>query len=388
MARFLHIAARMVSGSIKRRAGVVLSGGGGRGAYQVGALKALRSLNVEPEIYSGSSVGAFNAAMAVSGKSLEEMERLWTGTNARDVYVAKLDPRNLVSLRPAKSLRLMKESLASLWKFLRATASLKENGLQILDLDSLLVDMSPAEKLINGNVDIRALRAAGRKVLLTLTRLHPTEEKSIKILDNSQITHRHILASCALPLVFPPVRIGNETFCDGSVVMNSPLKPAIDAGSDDLYVIDLTPPPHVYNEHTLPLAYHIMSTQFSSFMRRDLEFAEDRNTQFLAAFRQGRLVGGRLELSRLERDGVIRKRRYRYIRIYIIRPGWDLGGIESILRFGGDYAAELIAAGERETLEILSRYYFEDLEAPGGDTMKVLRAREPVKDPDIAEVAG
>jgi hypothetical protein len=144
----------------------------------------------------------------------------------------------------------------------------------------------------------------------------------------------------------------------------------------------------VYREPTLPLAYQVLSTQFSSFMRRDLEFAEDRNTQFLAAFRQGRLVGGRLKLSRLERDGVIRERLYRYIRIYIIRPEWDLGGIESILRFGGSYAAELIAAGERETLETLSHYYLEDLKAPGGATMKVLRGRDPVNDPDIAEVAG
>jgi hypothetical protein len=57
-----------------------------------------------------------------------------------------------------------------------------------------------------------------------------------------------------------------------------------------------------------------------------------------------------------------------------MRSEWDLGGIGSFLKLGGDYAADL------------SGYYLEELVTPGGATMKVLRNRKRPRDPDIAEV--
>jgi NTE family protein len=373
-----------------RRVAVVLSGGGGKGAYHIGVLKALERLNIEPDIYTGTSVGSFNAAMLVSGKSLEQAERIWLGLTDTDVFLTKFNPRSLLTARSTESIRLALESIRSLARLIASGVMSGKDWWRTLDLDSMMVDSSPMEYLIARSVDVASLKASKKSLCVPLTRLKPVTDDPLEILCNDRISHRHIFAACSAPLIFPPVSIGDQTFCDGAVIMNHPLKPAIDAGADDLYLVDLTPPPQAYDEHTLPLAYQVMSAQFSAMMRRDLAFARDRNSQFLAAFKERRLIDGRLEVSRVENRpgplGEITRRRYRYIRLYVIKPSSDLGGIEGFLKFESGYTAELIAQGERDALGILSRYYVEALESPAGERMEVVRSPEDQVDPDLAQV--
>jgi len=82
----------------KSKVAVVLSGGGAKGAYQVGVLKALRERGVVPDIYCGTSVGAFNGGMLASGRTLDEVEALWRGLRRSDVFTELFAPSRFATL--------------------------------------------------------------------------------------------------------------------------------------------------------------------------------------------------------------------------------------------------------------------------------------------------
>jgi NTE family protein len=357
----------------KCRTAVVLSGGGGKGAYEVGVLKALKAQGVEPDIYCGTSVGSFNCAMLVSGKSLEEVEQVWRGLSTDSVFRLRYDPRRFISLDPRTPLRFAVESARLLGGF--AAEVLKSSGRwwEKIDLDSFLIDTSPLGDLIAANVDLDAVRRSPKQLFIAMTRLKPTSVNPQEIVCNRDVTHRHVLASCSLPMIFPPVTIGNEVFCDGGVVMNSPLSPAVKAGAEEIYVVDLTPPPRGYQEGTLALAYQVLSAQFASMLQRDIEYAMHINDQYLAAHREGRLVGGRLEMKGTDRSAAglePHPRRYRYLRLHWIRPKTDLDGLAGFLKFDPETAADWIETGKHFTAETLHNQPTEDITAPDGSVMK------------------
>jgi NTE family protein len=369
----------MAETKAKHRVAVVLSGGGGKGAYEVGVLKALKAFGVEPDIYCGTSVGSFTSGMLVSGKSLDEVERVWRELTTNNVFKLRYDPRRFFSLDPLIPMRFAFQSAKMVGRFVAEMLKSSGSWWETIDLDSFLIDTSPLAELIASNVNLEAVRKSAKKFFLAMTQLKPPRDNALQIVSNDKITHHHILASCSLPLIFPPVTIGDSEFCDGGVVMNSPLKPAIDAGADEIYVLDLTPPPRSYREGTLPLAYQVMSAQFASALQRDIQYAEDLNNQFLAAHLEGRLVGGKFEVKtmdpRPESVGKIISRHYRYVRLNVIRPTTDLAGIGGFLRFDPHTAAEWINAGERETKKLLERRYEHEVQGPDGSKIKAVLLR-------------
>ncbi len=369
----------MTVGKEKHRVAVVLSGGGGKGAYQVGALKALRSAGVVPDIYCGTSVGSFNCGMLASGKSLEEVEKVWREMNTESVFKLRFDPRRFLTLNPQTALRFAFQSAKMLGGFVTEALKGKGSWWEAIDIDSFLLDTSPLADLIEKHVDLAALRKNDKDFSIALTQLKPVEGYPLRIVKKHEITHRHILASCSLPFIFPQVTIGGRVYCDGGVVMNSPLKPAVDAGADEIYVIDLTPPPPSYREATLPLAYQIMSAQCSSMLQRDIDLAHDLNGHYLAAHAEGKLVDGKAEVKTVDtrpgRSGSIITRHYRYLRIFVIRPSTDLEGIGGFLRFEPASADTWIEAGERETRETLQKHYEEEIAAPDGTKIKAVFRR-------------
>jgi len=369
----------MTAGKEKHRVAVVLSGGGGKGAYQVGALKALRSAGVDPDIYCGTSVGSFNCGMLASGKTLEQVEQVWREMNTESVFKLRYDPRRFLTLDPRPALRFAFQSARLVGGFLTEALKGKGSWWETIDIDSFLTDTSPLGDLIAKHVDLAALRRSNKEFSLALTQLKPVEGNPLRIVSKQEITHRHILASCSLPFIFPQVTIGGKVYCDGGVVMNSPLKPAVDAGADEIYVIDLTPPPSTYREATLSLAYQIMSAQCSSMLRRDIEMAEDLNGRYLVAQLEGSLVDGKVQVRRVDSGpgggGKPLAKHYRYLRIFVIHPSTDLEGIGGFLRFEPSSAGKWIEAGERETKEALKRHYEQEIAAPDGSTIKAVFRR-------------
>ena len=362
-----------------RKVGVVLSGGGAKGAFEVGVLKALESRGIRPDIYCGTSVGSFNAAMAASGKTPAQIEKVWTAMTTRDVFTPRFDPMDLFNPDPRVQFKLALQSAKSLGSLLSQTLRQSGKWWQALDLDDFLLNTAPLHALIERNVDIQAVRRLGGRFSVALTRLKPSQGDALQLVDGSTMTHRHIVASTSIPLIFPPIETDGGIFCDGGVVMNSPLKPAISAGAEDIFVVDITPPPSTFDGGTLPLAYHVLSAQFSSALHRDIQYANDLNAQYMAAFYEGRLSEGKLEVrsmyKRTRAAPELKVSRYRYLRIVVISPSTDLGGLKGLLSFEPDNARKLIADGEECTQRVLDLYSEEEVEATDGAHLRMLVSR-------------
>lgn len=359
----------------KRKVAVVLSGGGARGAYQIGALKALRQRGIVPDIYCGTSVGAFNAAMLASGKTLEEVEVLWRGLRRKDVFAELFAPRRFATLDFRVPFDTFRRSGRHLASFVADTARYGGAWWRAVDMDNQLFDMTPMKNLIRDNIDLNALHASPTQISITLTRLKPAERGSIQVVGKESLTHDHILASTALPLLFPPVAIGHEYYCDGGIVMNAPLRPAIHMGAGDIYVIDLTPPPCDYENGLLARAYQVLSAGFAATLERDMEVAADLNGQYLAAFLTDRLVNGTLEIARVRaKDGKLQPPQihaYHYLQIYRLTPACDLGGVEQFLDFNPVVGGRMIDQAQKETEATLSGYRDEEIVSPKGMRMKL-----------------
>jgi predicted acylesterase/phospholipase RssA len=275
-------------------------------------------------------------------------------------------------------LELALHSASRFFSFLNVTITDRGAFWKSLDLDAILFDTEPLARLIRENVDIERLRKSGKELSIAVTCLGRTRGNALVRFDERTVTHAHIHASCALPLIFPVVMIDNCAYCDGGVVMNTPLKLALERDPTDIFIIYLAPPPRKFVDATLPLAYQAMSDSFAASTRADLEVAENRTAEYLAAFREDRLVNGRLAVSRDFGTGPVAKE-FSYVRIFEINPRDDMEGLEGFLEFAPDFARKLIARGEEDTERILREDYFEEvISSNSGRKMKVLRRRKRV----------
>ncbi len=180
---------------------LVLSGGGGRGAYHVGVYKYLEEQNLRPDIVVGTSIGAVNGAMIVSGKTAAEMEQEWRRLTTDQIHKVRLNP------------------------------------LEYFERPSLL-DTSPWEATLERQIAFHKVRTSP-----ILFRAISTDIKGgqARIFCNAEITVRHILASCSIPIVYPWTPIDDALFWDGAVMANTPLRPAIDEGAEEIDVVLLSP---------------------------------------------------------------------------------------------------------------------------------------------------
>jgi len=272
---------------IKRKA-LVLPGAGARGAYQVGVLKAIAKLSPRPaenpfQIMTGTSAGAINAAVLASraghfANAIAEMEQVWGGFDSSQVF-------------RTDNWTMLKSSLH--W-----FAAIVLGGLGIRNPKSLL-DNSPLRELLvqrlprgaitraidRGYVDAVAVTASAytsaRSVTFYQTRL-PIEpwERVRRVGMPARISVDHLLASAAVPFVFPPVRLGGEYYGDGSMRHPAPLSAAIHLGADRLLVIGVRderpePAPAATVEPEFPtfghLAGYMLDTLFLDGLYADLE---------------------------------------------------------------------------------------------------------------------
>ncbi|MGB1697212.1 MAG: patatin-like phospholipase family protein [Thermoplasmatota archaeon] len=175
---------------------LVLSGGGAKGAYQLGAYIGLHQQGYAPDCLVGTSVGAINGAFIASGSSPEEMRRAW------------LDIEGHVS-----------KWRRDAWRF-KSWSS--------------LASTEPLRKYLQARIDWDALNGPG--IPFTCTAVN-TATGEIANWTREELTVEHLLASSAIPGLFPPITIGGQQFFDGGVVNNTPLRPAIRAGATHVLAI-------------------------------------------------------------------------------------------------------------------------------------------------------
>lgn len=185
-----------------RRTAFVLSGGGSLGAVQVGMLRALFETGIRPHFLIGTSVGAVNAAW-VAGRpepdAMAELGKIWLGLRRQHVF-----PLNPLT------------SAAGL--FGRSNHFISSDGIR---------------SLLEKHIPFRRLEAASVPVHVMVT-----EWKSWRaaILTSGPAVPA-LLASCAIPGLFPPVTIGHHDYVDGGVANHTPITVAIELGATEIYVL-------------------------------------------------------------------------------------------------------------------------------------------------------
>ena len=283
----------------KNKIGLVLSGGGARAAYQVGVLQGVSDLlreNGMPaaenpyQIICGTSAGAINAtALACSadhfGEGLAGLLKVWENFSVEQVYRAD----SLGVLRSgAKWLSVL--SFGWLLRSWRANPpnSLLDNS-PLAELLTRLLNFSHLESaLSNGNLHALAVTAssytAGDHVTFfqSMASIEPWV-RSQRLALRSQISIDHLLASSAIPLIFPAMpleRQGREEyFGDGSMRQLAPISPAIHLGADRVLVIGagrlFEPPTKARPQAQYPslaqITGHAMSSIFLDSLAVDIE---------------------------------------------------------------------------------------------------------------------
>lgn len=223
--------------------GLVLSGGGGKGAYQVGVLKALKEKGLLDSVtaISGASIGAVNA-MLYAMDDIDLMYKAWDDIDMQTVF--DVDLEMLIQNRPYFS---RDEFLAMIEKY---------------------IDFG---KIKSGKYDIYnsicRLTASGEDMVAEYRKLSEYDIETIK---------KILLASTALPLVYEAVNIDGEYYRDGGICDNEPVKPLYDAGIRQFIVIGLK---HgkVFNVSKWPGASFITiypSYDLGNFFEGTLNFSE------------------------------------------------------------------------------------------------------------------
>jgi len=184
------------------RVAFVLSGGAGLGAAQTGMLQALYEDGIRPDLVVGTSVGAINAAFIASQpatvSAARQLQHVWRGLDRSQIF-------------PARAL----------------TA-----GLGMLGLRDHLVPCGSLRRLVARHVELDRLEDAPVELHVVAADLLTGEE----VLLSEGPAVDAVLASAAIPGVFPAVAWGSRLLVDGGIVNNTPISHAVELGADQIYV--------------------------------------------------------------------------------------------------------------------------------------------------------
>lgn len=330
----------MTSSASKGSIGLVLSGGGARGAYEVGALMHiadhLPGLLARIRVVTGTSVGAVNGAFlacrGVTPAGVHELADIWGGL-AMDELV-RIDRDGVRQLLAAGGKRLI-------GRFAKSPP-----------IGAL--DVSGISRLVQERADWRALRRVVRSGRLDAVGFAATDIASGRTRffvdharslvprwpkgDDAAVPEQvvfgpsHVLASAAIPLLFPPVRVGQRWYVDGGVRYNTPLAPALGLGAESLLIVSVRTAAEGHRaaaSDDFPGFGQVVGKVLDSVFLDRVAFDLDRLTRIndiveaVDALGEGTLSRLRDELGRRKRPA------YRPIRYAHVRPSFDLGALAS-----------------------------------------------------------
>ncbi|MBC7396520.1 MAG: patatin-like phospholipase family protein, partial [Bdellovibrionales bacterium] len=233
---------------IQDKTALVLTGGGARAAYQVGVLRALGEILPGTEnpfpIISGTSAGAINAGFLAArlndwDAAVNRLHELWLSLTLEDIY-------------RTSGVSLSQIAWDWLKRILFGTFLKKQNQA------NFLLDTSPLRKLLETEMDFEAIRANFLDQSLTglsfsaldyatgetVSFFHDSCERdpwlrSGRMGVRTDLNAEHVMASSAIPIFFPPVRIHSSHYGDGSLRQTAPLSPAIHMGAERIVAVSI-----------------------------------------------------------------------------------------------------------------------------------------------------
>ncbi len=258
--------------------GIVLSGGGVRGAYEVGVVAGIvEALGVTRRdappfrVFAGSSVGAINAAFMVAHSDrgdlgIPELIRVWSSLKLATHL--RFDPMGLIGWpRRLPFLRNIGARSAEEIGPYFGRSLLDPRPLERLVRTSMSWERLH-ENLARGVVDslvVAALHIASGKTTLFVElapyAVYRASKDPRRVRRIGSVGPEHVLASAAIPFLFPARRIGASYFCDGGLRFNTPIAPAIRTGADRLIVIS-----PMYRDPASPAEYEETLEQYPSPM--------------------------------------------------------------------------------------------------------------------------
>lgn len=265
----------------------MLTGGGARAAYQVGVLSAIskfypRHYPIPFPIICGTSAGAINSTALACYAScfqlgVKKLEWVWKNLRTERIYhsdavrvfghilrgvlasfqadYANRRPRSLLNNSPLRGL------LNEVLDYQRIDTNILKGNLSALSITMSSYSSGDSISFYQSDASIPPWFRAKRRGI------------------PSQITNDHLMASSAIPLVFPSVKIHSEHFGDGSIHQLSPLSPAIHLGGEKLFIIGVEQPKEILharenNPHpptSATIAGHLLDGIFSDTLQSDLE---------------------------------------------------------------------------------------------------------------------
>jgi NTE family protein len=330
--------------------GLVMSGGGARGAYEVGVLSFLldelpRRLGrpLDFDVVTGTSVGAIHACyVAATGGTTGAGARLveiWRSLSVEGVYDLKVP--DLVGL-PLRMLGL-------------GSAPGSEDDGRLFGL----LDTRPLEKLVHETIPWSALRRrlderaveavavaateiASGKSVVWVDRPHGSLQGWARdpfvVAREARLAPMHALASAAIPFLFPALRVDGGYYCDGGLRLNTPLSPALRLGADRLLVIGLrhVPTPEedavlaAHREGNYPTLTYLTGKVLNALLLDHVDYDVDRLVFMNAILETGIQTYGPEFLTRMNAtiEG-LRGNPYRVVQHVYLQPSRDLGMIAS-----------------------------------------------------------
>lgn len=367
--------------------GIVLGGGGARGAYEVGVVSGIAQIIGRThdgplfDILCGTSVGAINAAYLAACADTHDheiagLEAHWRGLELR------------------RHLKLDLAGIAGLRNLITKKAPEGRSILAIGALEELVGDGTPWPRL-RANLAtgrIRALVIAALDIASGKTTVftdlapgveYPASRDPRRSAEETNITADHVLASAAIPLVFPPRLIGDRFYADGGIRFNTPLAPALRLGAERIIVIPLlaeapadAPPSRrigplflmgkLLNALLLdPISYDLkVLERFNRLVslldealsdeeraRIDSAMEDDRGTPYRAVqtlvFRPSQDIGHMARERALELGNGVTERVVR--RMATMEDVWEADLLSFVL-FDGEHAGRLIDLGRNDVL--------------------------------------
>jgi NTE family protein len=259
---------------------LVLSGGGGRGAYHIGVIEALvergwMADGAGPDIIAGTSIGAINAAAIASGLIVEQLKQRWLAMHTEDVH--RLSEDLPAASRPFVRFVMRSvltsaahgaggETLPPEERAMSAEGLLERLGrvFRARPFRSLL-DTRPWRRTLAGWMDFARINGPeAPALLLTATDL---QTGGLRVFCNREVGGRprdvigmdQLMASSSIPMIYPWTEIDGHKYWDGAVLANTPLGPVIDlAGGEDvdILVVMMTPwdaSPEEMHQHLLSM---------------------------------------------------------------------------------------------------------------------------------------